>query len=128
MANMMQLPDTVLTALGNEAAQDFTNWLEGRLREARVISISPFMARQKVNVLLLEQVSNLLLADEPELVEMDRHWLWQVPVDLTLPGRGRIGRVGTLTVDAIYGEVRYTDDLLGEIEANSERLMSQTQT
>jgi len=30
---MMQLPDTVLNVLGNEAAQDFTDWLEGRLRE-----------------------------------------------------------------------------------------------
>lgn len=32
---MMPLPDTVLNALGNEAAQDFTDWLEGRLREAK---------------------------------------------------------------------------------------------
>ena len=62
---MMQLPDTVLNAPGNEAAQDFTDWLEGRLREVSNVPVSPFMARQKVNVLLLEQVSNLLLADEP---------------------------------------------------------------
>ena len=120
---MMQLPDTVLNAPGNEAAQDFTDWLEGRLREVSNVPVSPFMARQKVNVLLLEQVSNLLLADEPELVKAAHHWLWQVPVDLTLPGQGRVGRVGVLAVDATYGEVRYSDELLADIEANAERLI-----
>jgi hypothetical protein len=122
---MMQLPDTVLNALGNEAAQDFTDWLDGRLREASIVPVSPFMARQKVNVLVLEQVSNLLLANEPELVNIGHHWLWRVPVDLTLPGKGRVGRVGILEVDATYGEVRYSDKLLADIEANTERLMLQ---
>jgi hypothetical protein len=122
---MMQLPDTVLNALGNEAARDFTAWLEGRLREVSNVPVSPFMARQKVNVLMLEQVSNLLLADEPELVKAAHHWLWQVPVDLTLPAKGRVGRVGVLEVDAIYGEVRYSDKLLADIETNAEHLMLQ---
>jgi hypothetical protein len=124
---MMQLPDTILNAPGNEAAQDFTDWLEGRLRDVSNVPVSPFMARQKVNVLLLEQVSNLLLADEPELAKVAHHWLWQVPVDLTLPGQGRVGRVGVLEVDATYGEVRYSDELLADIEANAERLMLQIQ-
>jgi hypothetical protein len=124
----MQLPDTVLNVLGNEAAQDFANWLDGRLREESIVPVSPFMARQKVNVLLLEQVSNLLLADEPELVHIGHHWLWRVPVDLTLPGRGRMGPVGVIEVDAYYGEVRYSDELLVGIEANAERLMTQVTT
>lgn len=125
---MMQLPETVLNALGNEAAQDFTDWLEGRLREASLVPVSPFMARQKVNVLLLEQVSNLLLADEPKLVKVAQHWLWQVPVDLTLPNQGRVGRVGVVEVDATYGEVRYSDSLLADIASNAEHLMSQNAT
>lgn len=125
---MTQLPDTVLNALGNEAAQDFTDWLEGRLREASIVPVSPFMARQKVNVLMLEQVSNLLLADEPELVNIGLHWLWRVPVDLTLPDKGRVGRIGVVEVDAYNGEVRYSDELLADIETNAEHLMTQLKT
>jgi hypothetical protein len=114
-----KLPDTVLKVLGTEAAEDFVHWLEvqfGHTGLSPDIQISSFVARQKVNVLMLERVSNLLLAGEPSLVK-DTHenWVWRVPVDLTYPSCGRVGCIGEVDVDARYGETRYDQALLKKI-------------
>jgi hypothetical protein len=120
-----QLPETVRQALGSDAARDLAAWLEERLHASEV-SISAFVARQKVNVLMLEQVSNLLLADEPELIQRaDRTWLWRVPIDLTYPSHGRVGRVGEVEVDARHGEVHYTDAALNQIRDKAQHLAQQ---
>ena len=123
----IELPDTVRQALGPEAARDFTAWLEEQLRGGSQLTISAFVARQKVNTLMLEQVSNLLLADEPALIQLpDEAWLWRVPVDLTFPARGRVGRVGTVDVDARYGEVRFTEATLSRLRESAQHLSQQT--
>lgn len=105
-----RLPDRVVAALGQEAAEDLVAWIDQRLRVSEAspeIQVTAREARQKVNVLMLEQVSNLLLADEPALVETESGRLcWRVPVNLTLPGQGRVGQVGSVDVDTQYG---YTD-------------------
>lgn len=123
------LPERVRQAWGTDVAQDFLNWLEEQLSQAGVmpgVQISAFVARQKVNVLILERVSNLLLAGEPALIQAsDQNWLWRVPVDLTYSSRGRVGQVGEIDVDARYGEVRYTDDLLTNIAHRSQQLSHQ---
>lgn len=102
--SVTKLAETVLEALGREAAEDFTAWFEERLSRAGLlpgVQLSPFVARQKVNVLVLERVSNLLLANDPQLVQVtEDEYVWRVPVDLTYPKRGRIGCVGELDVDA----------------------------
>lgn len=116
-----QLPDTVVEVFGQKAAKEFEEWLDNKLR---TFPISVFVARQKVNVLMLERVSNLLLAGEPQLVETaENQWVWRVPVDLTLPKRGRIGRVGEIDVDTRYGEVRYSTQLLIDIETSINHLL-----
>jgi hypothetical protein len=124
------LPDTVLKALGPEAAKDFVSWLETQLGQAGLLpglQISPFVARQKVNVLVLEQVSNLLLADEPRLIQdASENWIWRVPVDLTYPSRGRVGCAGEIDVDARYGGVRYDEPLLTEIAHKAQQLAKDT--
>ena len=123
---MTDLPPTVLQALGDAAATDLAHWLEVRLQEVSTTSalpISPFSARQKVNVLMLEKISNLLLADEPILEKMDDRWVWRVPIDLTLMARGRIGRVGEVIVDATYGNLTYDETLLAHIARTTEQLM-----
>ena len=121
-----QLPETVRQALGPAAARDLVAWLEERFHTSEV-AISAFVARQKVNVLMLEQVSNLLLADEPELIQRaDRAWAWRVPIDLTYPSLGRVGRVGEIEVDAQHGEVHYTEATLDQIRANAQQLVSKT--
>ncbi len=119
----LQLPEKVVDSWGPEAASDFIEWLDARLSTAQFpsnVRISALSARQHVNVLMLEQVSNLLLADEPWLVQTDRGWRWRVPVDLTFPGRGRVGRVALIDVDANLGIVIYTDGLLEQVTKNVE--------
>lgn len=119
----LQLPDKVIKSWGPEVASDFVEWLDIRLHATQLpkgVNISALSARQHVNVLMLEQVSNLLLADEPWLVQTDTGWNWRVPVDLTLPGRGRVGRVGMLDVDASLGLVIYTKEQLKQITHETE--------
>lgn len=69
MMLMPAIPNTVLDALGEEAARDLEGWLQAHLEtiQRNQPPISPLVARQKVNVLMLEQVSNLLRAGEPTL-------------------------------------------------------------
>ena len=120
-----ELPQTVRQVLGEEAAQDMLTWLNRRLSFSRV-RITPFIARQKVNVLVSEQVSGLFLAGEPTLIEDESgSQVWRVPVDLTLPKRGRVGPVGELEVDAYYGQVRANDALLQQMAQRAEQLMDQ---
>lgn len=126
---MSGLPETVVRAWGSTAARDFMAWLEEwfRVGPCLQVQISAFVARQKVNVLMLEQVSNLLLAGEPILEQApDGNWVWRVPVDLTLSTRGRIGCVGEVDVDVRYGEVHYDDALLARITSEAQRLVQQT--
>ena len=111
------LPETIVRAWGPEVATDFLHWIEERMTLfGPQIQISAFVARQQVNVLMLEQVSNLLLAGEPRLVQDPAgSWRWRVPVDLTFPARGRVGKVGELEVDAHYGGIAYDDAALARI-------------
>ena len=124
-----ELPKTIVQAWGKEAARDFAAWLEERLRVVQFssqVQISAFVARQKVNVLMLEHVSNLLLAGEPELMQAsDGGWIWRVPVDLTYSSQGRVGCVGAVDVDARYGDLRYDTTLLAGIASEAQRLAQQ---
>jgi hypothetical protein len=124
------LPETVVQAWGTQASQDFIDWLEERvpiIQTAAQVQISAFVARQKANVLMLEQVSNLLLAGEPVLEHTpEGEWHWRVPIDLTFPAYGRVGKVGEIIVDAQYGNVYYDDALLAKISAEAEQLAEQT--
>ncbi|MBI4770778.1 MAG: hypothetical protein HY784_10320 [Chloroflexi bacterium] len=121
------MPDTVVKALGPEASRDFALWIESVLEDSPRSPISALVARQKVNVLLLEHVSNLLLADDPELKKrVDGRWVWRVPVDLTFPSRGRVGRAGELEVGAVLGEIYYSDSILTEIRASAHCLARET--
>ena len=65
-----ELPETVRQAWGTEIAQEFTAWLAQQLSTAGLtpdVQISASVARRKVDVLVLERVSNMLLAAEPTL-------------------------------------------------------------
>ena len=122
----IELPEVVRQAWGPEVTREFAAWFEQQLSSvglATDIQISAFVARQKVNVLVLERVSNLLLAGEPTLEQTAaRAWIWRVPVDLTFPSHGRVGSVGEVEVGARYGEVRYTETLLSQMADKAEAL------
>ncbi len=129
MSTTSVLPDSVRQALGPEAARDLVVWLDQHLlrSESAQVPVSALMARQKVNVLMLEHVSNLLLADEPTLIRRpDGKAAWRVPVDLTFPSRGRVGQVAEIDVDAQYGSVFYDDAALAQVEQAARRLAEQT--
>lgn len=120
-----QLPNTVQQALGVEAATDLLNWLENELqaRQTTEVPVSAFIARQKVNVLMLENVSNLLLAGEPVLInKVGGQRVWRVPVDLTYPSKGRVGRAGEIDVDATYGDIHFDQQLLKQITQSAQTL------
>ncbi len=121
----IELPKTVRDALGSQAVHDLQEWIDQRFAHMDSLPISALVARQKVNVLVLERVSNLLLADEPALFTEAEKWIWRVPIDLTFPSRGRVGRIGELRVDAQNGQVYYDDATLLELEKNAERLTRQ---
>ena len=129
---MIEIPQTVKMALGPEAARDFASWIETLLQAAAAqaqMPISATVARQKINALVLERVSNLLLAGEPVLTQTrSGGWVWRTPIDLTLPSHGRIGQVGELDVDTALGQVYYTDELLADIGKKAEDLANTHQS
>ncbi|NKQ36483.1 MAG: hypothetical protein HF973_12800 [Chloroflexi bacterium] len=121
-----KLPDTVQEALGQQAANDLASWLEIQLSQANLppfVQISPYTARQKVNIFVLENISNLLLAGNPELFQTNNAWHWRVPVHLTLSDQGHVGTVGEIDVDAIYGQLYYDDMLIEQIAKTAQRLI-----
>jgi hypothetical protein len=125
----VELLETVRQAWGPEVSREFAAWLEEHLSAAGLapgVQISAFVARQKVNVLMLERVSHLLLTGEPTLARTaSGEWVWRVPVDLTFPSHGRVGCVGEIEVEARYGGVRYTEALLAQMADAAEQLAQQ---
>lgn len=119
------LPPSVAEVLGEEASQDLLLWFQDQFTSAAEagVQVSDFIARQKVNVLMLEQVSNLLLAGTPQLVKDEvRGWLWRVPVELTFPSRGRVGQVAFVDVDSRYGFVYYDTNTVENIRQQTQHL------
>ena len=125
----INLPETVVAVLGPEASRDLADWLAARGLDPHApaqVQISAFVARQKVNVLMLEQVSNLLLAGDPALEQTaGGRWQWRVPITLTFPAHGPVAQVGELTVDAQHGNIDYDDAHLARITAEAERQANQ---
>ena len=87
-----------------------------------VLNVTPFIARQKVNVLLLDKVGTGLLSEPPDLATWAGRLYWRVPVALSLPGRGRLGRVGTVDVDVQTGEVLADHALISDIARHASQL------
>jgi hypothetical protein len=85
------------------------------------VNITPYVAKQKVNVFVRTEISSQLRAATPEL-RVGERLCWSVPIELVSPGRGVIGRVGELLVDAETGEVLAESESVGRIAANAEDL------
>jgi hypothetical protein len=87
--------------------------------QAEVVSAEA--ARRRANVWLLENVGNLLRAEEPELVAGET-LTWRVDVVLTSPTRGALGRVGRLEIEAMTGEVLADETIAREIVDHAQAL------
>lgn len=87
------------------------------------VNVTAAIARRKVNAFLATNVGNLLLADEPVLTLGERI-VWRVPVDLTAPPDGRLGRVGEVDVDVESGELLLDEGQITRIREHAHRLVT----
>lgn len=95
-----------------------------QIRVSAQMNITPFVARQKVNALLVTKVGTGLGSDDPLLVTTKGRLCWRVPVNLALPSLGRLGSVGELDVDAQTGEILASDDILKALADHADRLVA----
>jgi hypothetical protein len=85
------------------------------------VNITPFVARQKVTQLVVQEISSQLRGDPPDL-HVGTRLSWSVPVVLTSPARGPVGRVGEILVDAETGEVLADAETMQRIAEHAQRL------
>src|ERR1700694_2162671 len=95
--------------------------LDINIRVTQPLKITSFSAQQRVTQYVMCELSTQLGADTPELTVGERV-CWSVPVVMTLPGRGVLGRGGTLRVDAGTGELLTDPHTEQEILAHAEQL------
>ena len=86
------------------------------------VNITPFVAKQEVDDFLLNEVGNLLYAENPELLVDGKGMFWRVPVVYTLPSHGKLGTVGYLLVDVQSGEICRSLAVVEEIRRNAQAL------
>jgi hypothetical protein len=84
-------------------------------------NITPFVARQKVTGFVILEISDRMRGEEPELVVGDR-LCWSVPVVLTSPSRGVVGKIGEILVDATTGELLVEKDTVQRMSDDADRL------
>jgi hypothetical protein len=92
-----------------------------RIEVTAQANITPFVARQKVTGYVIREISDRMRGEEPELVVGER-LCWSVPVVLTSPTRGVIGRIGDILVDATTGELLVDKDTVQRMSNDADRL------
>jgi hypothetical protein len=95
--------------------------LDIRISLSARANITAFVARQKVTQFVIQEISSQLGGGAPDLMVGER-LCWSVPVLLTSPAKGIIGRVGEIQVDATTGEILADAATVEGIAANAERL------
>jgi hypothetical protein len=99
--------------------------LDINIRVTQPLNITSFSARQRVTQYVMHELSTQLGGDTPELTVGERVY-WSVPIVFTLPGKGVLGRVGTLRVDAGTGELLTDPQTERELLHHAERLAQRT--
>src|SRR5438067_87757 len=95
--------------------------LDINIRVTQPLNLTAFSAQQRVTQYVMQHLSTQLGADMPELTVAERVY-WSVPVLFTSPGKGVLGRVGTLRVDASTGELLTDPQTEQEMMDHAERL------
>jgi hypothetical protein len=93
-----------------------------RVEVTTQVNVTAFVARQQVTQFVVMEISSQLRSETPDLLIGDR-LCWSVPVVLTSPARGVVGRVGEILVDAATGEVLADKDAVQGIADHAERLV-----
>jgi hypothetical protein len=92
-----------------------------RVELSAQVNITPFVARQTVTGFVILEIGDRMRGDQPELVVGDR-LCWSVPVVLTSPSRGVVGKVGEILVDATTGELLVDKDTVQRMSDDADRL------
>jgi hypothetical protein len=92
-----------------------------RIELTAQVNITPFVARQRVTGFVNREISDRMRGDEPELVVGER-LCWSVPVVLTSPTQGVVGKVGEILVDATTGELLVEKDTVQRMSNDADRL------
>jgi hypothetical protein len=92
-----------------------------RIELTAQVNITPFVARQQVTGFVKLEIGDQLRGEQPELVVGDR-LCWLVPVVLTSPNRGMVGKVGEILVDATTGELLVDKDTIQRMSDDADRL------
>lgn len=87
--------------------------------------LDPEVARRKANVWLLLYAGHLLRADHPELIWEDETLFWRYDVLLTHVGAGVVGKIASIRVEAITGEVIADPDVRQEWITTARSLLRQ---
>ena len=95
--------------------------LDINIRVTQPLNVTAFSARQRVTQYVMQELSTQLGGDTPDLTVGERVY-WSVPVVFTLPGKGILGRVGTLRIDAGTGELLTDPQTEQEILRHAEQL------
>ena len=85
------------------------------------VNITPFSARQEATQFVVREVSTQLRGESPSLC-VGARLCWSVPIVLTSPARGVIGRVGEILIDASSGEILADAETVQRIADYAERL------
>jgi hypothetical protein len=96
-----------------------------RIEMTAQANITPFVARQKVTQFVITEISSQLRGDTPDL-NVGERLCWSVPVVLTSPARGSVGRVGEILVDAVTGEVLADPETVQRMADYAEQLATRS--
>ena len=92
-----------------------------RIDVSAPVNITPFVARQRVTEFVAQEITSQLRGEAPDL-NVGERLCWSVPVVLTSPNRGPVGRVGEILVDATTGELLTDVNTVERIAEDAEGL------
>ncbi|MEZ4710082.1 MAG: hypothetical protein R3A44_22945 [Caldilineaceae bacterium] len=108
--------------LSGAGIQDIHN-LNVQIAIEATVHVDAQTSRRRATAWLASEVGNMLIAGAPQLVIAEKT-VWRLPVLLTSSHSGTIGKVGTVDVDTMTGELAVNEDLKNRILANVQQLIS----
>ena len=95
--------------------------LDINIRVTQPLNVTAFCAQQRATQYVMQELSTQLGGGAPDLTVGERVY-WSVPIVFTLPGKGVLGQVGTLRVDAGTSELLTDPQTDQEILRHAEQL------